>query len=208
MAFSVSLWLLFLAGMVNGLTPLANAGSKLNTDPVIRFLAVAVAIMVVSVAFYGMSAVEGKRTSMKAVNSLSHYTDWTISHRHSVMLVWRVPMIFGALYCLVPWLWKREELYANALVEWHFWLLVLSILLDISSMRVSGTIQGLVWRAYDNFGQLQYSFAETVAAIHPYYIIRAVGGALFTLGALLMTYNLWMTVAAQPTEVEDTGTVS
>jgi cytochrome c oxidase cbb3-type subunit 1 len=203
---SISLLLLFLAGMINVLTPLANAGSKLSNDPVIRFLTVAVAIMMVSVAFYCMSAFEGPLMSIKAVNSLSHYTDWTISLNHSEILGVGVLTMFGTLYCLVPWLWKRKELYSKALVEWHFWLSVLGILLYIGSMWGSRIIQGLMWQAYNDFGQL-YSFDENIKSMQPYYIIRAVGGALFTLGALIMAFNLRMTLTTQPAKVESTRTV-
>jgi cytochrome c oxidase cbb3-type subunit 1 len=207
MALSFLLWLLFLAGMVNGLTPLADAGSKLITDPVIRFFAVAIAIIMVAVAFYDMPAFTGPLMSIKAVNSLSHYTDWTVGSHHQATLDWGVPMIFGALYCLVPWLWKREALYSKALVEWHFWLSVLGALLYVGSMWVSGIMQGLMLSAHDNNGLLYYQFADTVEAMHPYYIFRAVGGALFSLGALIMAFNLWMTVTAQPAKIEGAGTM-
>ncbi len=196
MTFSVILWMPSWGGMINGLMTLSGAWDKLRTDPVIRFL-------VVSVAFYGMSTFEGPLMSVKAVNSLSHYTDWTIGHVHSGALGWVGMITFGSIYCLVPWLWRRKELYSKALVEWHFWVCTLGILLYITSMWVSGIMQGLMWRAYDSMGFLQYSFVETVEAMHPYYIIRATGGVLFLLGALIMVYNLWMTVAAQPAEAEE-----
>ncbi|MEJ2125734.1 MAG: cbb3-type cytochrome c oxidase subunit I [Alphaproteobacteria bacterium] len=208
MALSFLLWLLFLAGMVNGLTPLADARSKLIADPVIRFFAVAIAFIMVSVAFYDMPTLTGPLMSVKAVNSLSHYTDWTVDSHHLATLVWGVPMIFGALYCLVPWLWKREALYSKTLVEWHFWLSVLGVLLYVGSMWVSGRIQSLMLGAQDNNGLLLYQFADTIEAMHPYYIIRAVGGVEFTLGALIMAFNLWMTVAVQPVKVEDDGTAA
>ena len=101
---------------------------------------------------------------------------------------------FGALYCLTPWLWRRERLYSTALVEWHFWISTIGILLYITAMWVSGIMQGLMWRAYDKLGFLTYSFAESVEAMHPYYIIRATGGALFVIGSLIMAYNVWRTV--------------
>jgi cytochrome c oxidase cbb3-type subunit I len=195
MTFSVILWMPSWGGMINGLMTLSGAWDKLRTDPVIRFL-------VVSVAFYGMSTFEGPLMSIKAVNALSHYTDWTVGHVHSGALGWVAMVTFGAVYCLVPWLWKRKELYSKALVEWHFWVCTLGILLYITSMWVSGIMQGLMWRAYDSMGSLQYPFVQTVQAMHPYYIIRATGGVLFILGALIMVYNLWMTVAAQPAEAD------
>ncbi|PKP77889.1 MAG: cytochrome-c oxidase, cbb3-type subunit I, partial [Alphaproteobacteria bacterium HGW-Alphaproteobacteria-3] len=146
------------------------------------------------VAFYGMSTFEGPVMSVKAVNSLSHYTDWTIGHVHSGALGWVGFVSFGAVYCLVPWLWKRERLYSMALVNWHFWIATIGIVLYITAMWVSGILQGLMWRAYDAQGFLEYSFAETVAAMHPFYVIRALGGVLFLVGALIMVYNCWMTI--------------
>lgn len=184
--FSVMLWMPSWGGMINGLMTLSGAWDKLRTDPVVRML-------VVSIAFYGMSTFEGPLMSIRAVNALSHYTDWTIGHVHSGALGWVGYVSFGAIYCLVPWLWKRERLYSNRLVEWHFWISTLGILFYISSMWVSGIMQGLMWRAYNDYGFLEYSFVETVEAMHPYYIIRAAGGALFLVGALIMAYNLWRT---------------
>ncbi|MBI1260496.1 MAG: cytochrome-c oxidase, cbb3-type subunit I [Rhizobiales bacterium] len=187
MTFSIMLWMPSWGGMINGLMTLSGAWDKLRTDPVIRML-------VVSVAFYGMSTFEGPVMSVKAVNSLSHYTDWTIGHVHSGALGWVGFVSFGAIYCLVPWLWKRERLYSMALVSWHFWIASIGIVLYITSMWVSGILQGLMWRAYDASGFLEYSFVETVAAMHPFYIIRGLGGVLFLIGALIMTYNCWMTI--------------
>jgi cytochrome c oxidase cbb3-type subunit 1 len=187
MAFSVMLWMPSWGGMINGLMTLSGAWDKLRTDPVVRFL-------VVSVAFYGMSTFEGPVMSIKAVNSLSHYTDWTIGHVHSGALGWVAMVSFGALYCLLPWLWNRRGLYSLRLVEWHFWTATIGILLYITAMWVSGITQGLMWRAYDRLGFLQYSFIETVEAMHPYYVIRAIGGLLFIAGALVMAYNAWRTV--------------
>jgi cytochrome c oxidase cbb3-type subunit 1 len=187
MTFSIMLWMPSWGGMINGLMTLAGAWDKLRTDPVVRLL-------VVSVAFYGMSTFEGPLMSIKAVNSLSHYTDWTIGHVHSGALGWVAMVSFGAIYCLVPWLWNRKGLYSLRLVEWHFWVSTLGILLYITAMWVSGITQGLMWRAYDKLGFLQYSFIETVEAMHPYYMIRAVGGLLFVLGSLIMAYNIWRTI--------------
>jgi len=147
----------------------------------------------VSVAFYGMSTFEGPMMSVKIVNSLSHYTDWTIGHVHSGALGWVAYISFGAIYCLVPWLWNRQ-LYSQKLVNWHFWISTVGIVFYITAMWVSGILQGLMWRAYTDLGFLEYSFVETVEAMHPFYIIRAFGGFLFLLGALLMVWNLWKTV--------------
>ncbi len=187
MTFSIMLWMPSWGGMINGMMTLSGAWDKLRTDPVLR-------MMVVSTAFYGMSTFEGPLMSIKAVNSLSHYTDWTIGHVHSGALGWVAYISFGALYCIVPWLWKKEGLYSNKLVNWHFWISTLGILLYICAMWVSGIMQGLMWRAYDQYGFLEYSFIESVEAMHPYYFIRALGGLLFVLGSLIMAYNLWKTV--------------
>jgi cytochrome c oxidase cbb3-type subunit I len=186
MTFSVMLWMPSWGGMINGMMTLSGAWDKLRTDPVLRML-------VVSVAFYGMATFEGPMMSIKVVNSLSHYTDWTIGHVHSGALGWVGFVSFGALYCLVPWLWKRE-LYSLKLVNWHFWIATLGIVLYVSAMWVSGILQGLMWRAYTALGFLEYSFIETVEAMHPFYVIRALGGAMFVAGSLIMAWNLWMTV--------------
>ncbi|MGA7323871.1 MAG: cytochrome-c oxidase, cbb3-type subunit I [Rhodomicrobium sp.] len=197
MTFSIMLWMPSWGGMINGLMTLSGAWDKLRTDPVIRFL-------VVSVAFYGMSTFEGPVMSIRAVNSLSHYTDWTIGHVHSGALGWVGMISFGAVYCLVPWLWKRNGLYSQRLVEWHFWIATIGILLYITSMWVSGIMQGLMWRATDSLGFLQYSFVESTEAMHPYYIIRATGGLLFVLGSLIMAYNIFRTIRGDaPVDVKE-----
>ena len=197
MTMSIILWMPSWGGMINGLMTLSGAWDKLRTDPVMRFL-------VVSVAFYGMSTFEGPLMSIRAVNSLSHYTDWTIGHVHSGALGWVGMISMGAMYCLVPWLWKRQGLYSQRLVEWHFWISTLGILLYITAMWVSGIMQGLMWRATDSLGILQYSFVESVEAMHPYYIIRATGGALFVLGSLIMAYNVIRTIRGdEPVDVAD-----
>ncbi|MGB5948862.1 MAG: cytochrome-c oxidase, cbb3-type subunit I [Parvibaculum sp.] len=195
MTFSIILWMPSWGGMINGLMTLSGAWDKLRTDPVIRML-------VVSVAFYGMSTFEGPVMSIKAVNSLSHYTDWTIGHVHSGAMGWVGFVTFGSVYCLVPWLWKRKRLYSLALVNWHFWIATLGIVLYITSMWVSGILQGLMWRAYDAQGFLVYSFVETVAAMHPFFVIRALGGALYLAGALIMVYNCWRTIRGDIRESE------
>ena len=186
MTFSIMLWMPSWGGMINGLMTLSGAWDKIRTDPVIR-------MMIVSVAFYGMSTFEGPLMAIRAVNSLSHYTEWTIGHVHSGALGWVGYISFGALYCLTEWVWGRKQLYSKGLVEWHFWLSTIGILMYISAMWVAGITEGLWWRAYDELGFLQYSFIQTVEAKHIYYIIRAAGGALFLTGALIMCYNLWRT---------------
>ena len=187
MTFSIMLWMPSWGGMINGLMTLSGAWDKLRTDPVLR-------MMVLSIAFYGMSTFEGPVMAIKAVNSLSHYTDWTIGHVHSGALGWVGMISMGAMYHLFPILWGRKELYSLKLVSWHFWLATLGIVLYASAMWVSGIMQGLMWREYDAQGFLVYSFAETVDAMHPFYLIRAIGGLMFLMGSLIMVYNLWRTV--------------
>jgi cytochrome c oxidase cbb3-type subunit I len=189
MTFSVMLWMPSWGGMINGLLTLSGAWDKLRTDPVLRML-------VVSVAFYGMSTFEGPMMSIKSVNSLSHYTDWTIGHVHSGALGWVAFVSFGAVYCLVPWLWNKRDLYSLRLVSWHFWIATLGIVLYITSMWVAGILQGLMWRSYTPQGYLEYSFIETVQAMHPFYVIRATGGALFLISFCLMLYNIYMTITS------------
>ena len=198
MTFSIILWMPSWGGMINGLMTLSGAWDKLRTDPVLR-------MMVVSVAFYGMSTFEGPLMSIRAVNSLSHYTDWTIGHVHAGALGWVGYISFGALYCLVPWLYNKKSLYSLRLVNWHFWVSTLGIVFYICAMWVSGIMQGLMWRAYDNLGFLEYTFIETVDAMYPFYVMRAFGGLLFLAGAFIMAYNLVMTVRAG--EAKETETV-
>jgi len=196
MTFSIMLWMPSWGGMINGLMTLSGAWDKLRTDPVVRML-------VLSVAFYGMSTFEGPVMSVRAVNSLSHYTDWTIGHVHSGALGWVGFVSFGALYCLVPWLWKKKGMYSKALVDWHFWIATFGILLYITSMWVAGIMQGLMWRAYNSLGFLEYSFVETVEAMHISYIIRALGGVLYLAGALIMIYNVYRTIRSEETETDE-----
>jgi len=192
MVFSVILWMPSWGGMINGLMTLSGAWDKLRTDPVLRML-------VVSVAFYGMSTFEGPLMSVKAVNSLSHYTDWGIGHVHSGSLGWVAFVSFGALYCLIPWVFNRQ-LYSLKLVNWHFWISTIGIVFYITSMWVAGIMQGLMWRAYTPQGFLEYSFVETTEALHPEYIIRAIGGGLFLIGALIMVYNIYRTLVSPAVE--------
>ena len=174
-------------GMINGIMTLSGAWHKLRTDPVLRFL-------VVSVSFYGMSTFEGPMMSIKTVNALSHYTDWTIGHVHSGALGWVAFVSMGCLYYLIPRLYGRE-LYSLKLVETHFWVSTLGIVLYITSMWVAGIMQGLMWRAVNDDGTLTYAFIETVKAMHPFYIIRLLGGLMFLGGTLIMCYNVYRTIA-------------
>jgi cytochrome c oxidase cbb3-type subunit 1 len=188
MTFSIMLWMPSWGGMINGLMTLSGAWDRLRTDPVLR-------MMVVSVAFYGMSTFEGPLMSIKAVNALSHYTDWGIGHVHSGSLGWVGFVSFGALYCLIPWVFARP-LYSLKLVDWHFWIATIGIVFYISAMWVAGIMQGLMWRAYTPQGFLEYSFVETTDALHPEYVIRAAGGGLFLIGALIMVYNIYKTISS------------
>ena len=202
MTFSIMLWMPSWGGMINGLMTLSGAWDKLRTDAVIR-------MMVVALAFYGMSTFEGPLMAIREVNGLSHYTDWTIGHVHSGALGWVGFITFGAIYCMVPWLWKKDRLYSDKLVDWHFWIATTGILFYICAMWVSGIMEGLMWRAYTPQGFLAYSFIETVSAKHIENVIRAFGGLLYLSGTLLMIYNLIRTVrmpgaapvAAEPAQV-------
>lgn len=195
MVMSIILWMPSWGGMINGLMTLQGAWDKLRTDPILR-------ILVISVGFYGMSTFEGPMMSIRTVNSLSHYTDWTIGHVHSGALGWNGMITFGALYYLVPRLWGRERLYSLSLVSWHFWLATIGIVLYASSMWVAGITQGLMWREVDSLGFLVNSFADTVAAMHPMYVIRGLGGVLYLAGGLIMAWNLWKTIVSAPMRAE------
>jgi len=190
MVFSIMLWMPSWGGMINGLMTLRGAWDKMRTDPIIR-------MMVIAVAFYGMSTFEGPVMSIKSVNGLSHYTDWTIGHVHSGALGWVGMISFAAIYFMVPRLWGRKQLYSLRMINWHFWLATVGIVIYAAVMWVSGITQGLMWREYDAEGFLVYSFAETVAALHPYYIARAFGGFLYLSGAVVMAVNIWMTIAGK-----------
>ena len=197
MTFSIILWMPSWGGMINGLMTLSGAWHKLREDPVLKFL-------IISLAFYGMSTFEGPIMAIKEVNALSHYTEWTIGHVHSGALGWVAFISFGAIYHLVPVLWKKKELYSLKLVNMHLWIATIGIVFYISAMWIAGVMQGLMWRSYDSLGFLEYSFVETVMAMHPFYIIRALGGTLFLGGALIMVYNIWKTIMVdeESTQVE------
>ena len=193
MVFSLILLAPSWGGMINGIMTLSGAWQKLRTDPILKFL-------IVSVSFYGMSTFEGPMMSIKTVNALSHYTDWTIGHVHSGALGWVGMISIGATYFLIPRLFGRQ-IYSVKLIETHFWISTIGIVLYISSMWIAGVMQGLMWRAVNADGTLTYSFVESVQAMHPFYIVRTLGGLFFLAGMLLMAYNLWKTIAgAKPIE--------
>jgi cytochrome c oxidase cbb3-type subunit 1 len=195
MVFSIVLWMPSWGGMINGLMTLNGAWDKIRTDPIIR-------MMVMALAFYGMSTFEGPMLSIKAVNSLSHYTDWTIGHVHSGALGWNGMITFASLYYLIPRLWRRQRMYSLRMINWHFWLATVGIVFYASAMWVAGIMQGLMWREYGADGYLVYSFAETVAAMFPMYVIRAAGGLLYLAGAVVMVVNVWRTIVGFPLRAE------
>lgn len=190
MVFSIMLWMPSWGGMINGLMTLNGAWDKIRTDPIIR-------MMVMALAFYGMSTFEGPMLSIKSVNSLSHYTDWTIGHVHSGALGWNGLITFACVYFLVPRLWKRERMYSLRMINWHFWLATLGIVFYAASMWVAGIQQGLMWREYGPDGYLVWSFADSVSAMFPMYVMRMAGGIMYLSGTLIMTYNIWMTLAGK-----------
>ncbi len=173
-------------GMINGMMTLSGAWDKLRTDPILRFL-------VVSLSFYGMSTFEGPMMSIRTVNALSHYTDWTIGHVHSGALGWVAMISIGAMYHLIPILFGKARMYSTGLINTHFWMSTIGTVLYIVSMWVNGILQGLMWRAYNQDGTLTYSFVEAVAASYPGYVVRFIGGSIFFSGMLIMAYNVYMT---------------
>ncbi len=187
MVFSIMLWMPSWGGMINGLMTLNGAWDKVRTDPIIR-------MMVMALAFYGMATFEGPMLSIKAVNSLSHYTDWTIGHVHAGALGWNGMITFAAIYYLAPRLWKRERLYSLRMINWHFWLATLGIVLYASAMWTAGIMQGLMWREYGADGYLVYAWSDVISAMFPLYIIRAAGGLLYLAGFAIMIWNVVQTV--------------
>jgi cytochrome c oxidase cbb3-type subunit 1 len=187
MVFSVLLIAPSWGGMINGIMTLSGAWHKLRTDPILKF-------MIVSLSFYGMSTFEGPMMSIKTVNALSHFTDWTIGHVHSGALGWVAMMTIGSMYHLIPRLWSREQMYSVKLVDLHFWISTIGVVLYIAAMWSAGVMQGLMWRAFNTDGTLTYSFVESVKATYPFYLVRLGGGLLFFIGMLIMAYNTWMTV--------------
>lgn len=187
MVFSLILLAPSWGGMINGVMTLSGAWHKLRTDPILKFL-------IVSLSFYGMSTFEGPMMAIKTVNALSHYTDWTIGHVHSGALGWVGLISMGSIYYLLPRLYGREQMYSVKLIEVHFWVATIGIVLYIASMWIAGVMQGLMWRATNPDGTLTYAFIESIKATFPYYVIRLMGGALYTGGMMIMTYNMVMTI--------------
>ena len=187
MVFSLILLAPSWGGMINGIMTLSGAWNKLRSDPILKFL-------IVSLSFYGMSTFEGPMMSIKTVNALSHYTDWTVGHVHSGALGWVGLISMGSIYYLLPRLSGKKSMWSTQLIEWHFWVATIGIVLYIASMWIAGVMQGLMWRAVNADGTLTYTFVEGVKATYPYYVIRFTGGTLYLTGMLMMAWNCYKTV--------------
>ena len=185
--FSIILLAPSWGGMINGIMTLSGAWEKLRHDPILKF-------MVVSLSFYGMSTFEGSMMSIKTVNGLAHYTDWIIGHVHSGALGWVAMISIGSMYYLIPRLVGEKEMYSKRLVELHFWIATIGVVIYIAAMWIAGVMQGLMWRAFEADGTLTYSFVESVKATYPFYIVRLIGGFAFLCGMLLMAFNVYKTV--------------
>jgi len=188
MLFSLILLAPSWGGMINGIMTLSGAWHKLRDDPILKFL-------IVSLSFYGMSTFEGPMMSIKTVNALSHYTDWTIGHVHSGALGWVAMVSIGCMYYLIPRLFGRDRMHSIKLITVHFWIATLGVVLYIAAMWIAGVMQGLMWRAVNDDGTLTYSFVESVKATYPYYMIRLLGGVMFLSGMFIMAWNTWKTIA-------------
>ena len=195
MVFSIILLAPSWGGMINGIMTLSGAWDKLRTDPILRFL-------IVSLSFYGMSTFEGPMMSIKTVNALSHNTDWTIGHVHSGALGWVAMITIGCMYSLIPNLFNKDRMYSVQMINWHFWISTIGVVLYIASMWIAGVMQGLMWRALNDDGTLTHTFVESLEKTYPYYAIRLFGGFLFFLGMLLMAYNVYKTVSSDSERAE------
>ncbi len=193
MIFSLILLAPSWGGMINGIMTLSGAWHKLRDDPILKFL-------ITSLSFYGMSTFEGPMMSIKTVNALSHYTDWTIGHVHSGALGWVAMISIGSIYYLLPRLFGKPEMHSVKLITVHFWVSTIGIVLYIASMWISGVMQGLMWRTVNSDGTLAYSFVESVKVSYPFWGIRLMGGVLFFSGMLIMAYNMVKTMAGGKTE--------
>jgi cytochrome c oxidase cbb3-type subunit 1 len=188
MVFSIILLAPSWGGMINGIMTLSGAWHKLRSDPILKF-------MIVSLSFYGMSTFEGPMMSIKTVNALSHYTDWTIGHVHAGALGWVAMMTIGAIYSLLPRIYNCASMYSTRLIDVHFWVSTIGVVLYAVSMWIAGVSQGLMWRAVNDDGTLTYSFVESLKFTYPYYGLRLAGGILFLSGMFIMAYNVWKTVS-------------
>jgi cytochrome c oxidase cbb3-type subunit 1 len=195
MVFSVILLAPSWGGMINGIMTLSGAWHKLRTDPILKFL-------IVSLSFYGMATFEGPMMSIKTVNALSHNTDWTIGHVHSGALGWVAFMTIGSMYSLIPKLWGRKEMWSIRLIDMHFWIATIGVVLYVAAMWIAGVMQGLMWRATNADGTLTYTFVEALKATYPYYVVRLGGGILFLVGMFIMLYNVVKTVTVSEPRVD------
>jgi cytochrome c oxidase cbb3-type subunit 1 len=204
MVFSLMLLAPSWGGMINGIMTLSGAWHKLRTDPILKFL-------IVSLSFYGMSTFEGPMMSIKTVNALSHYTDWTIGHVHSGALGWVAMITVGCLYILIPRLYGRTSMWSTRLIDWHFWTTTIGIVLYVAAMWIAGVMQGLMWRATNADGTLTYTFVEALKATYPYYAVRLIGGTMVFAGMLVMAYNVIKTINAgreQPAPANAAGSAA
>jgi len=199
MIFSLILLAPSWGGMINGIMTLSGAWHKLRDDPILKFL-------ITSLSFYGMSTFEGPMMSIKTVNALSHYTDWTVGHVHSGALGWVAMVSIGSIYYLLPRLFGKPEMHSVKLITVHFWVSTVGIVLYIASMWIAGVMQGLMWRQVNADGTLAYSFVESVKVSYPFWGIRLMGGVLFLSGMLIMAYNMFKTMAGG--KVEDAPVLS
>lgn len=195
MVFSLILLAPSWGGMINGIMTLSGAWHKLRTDPILRF-------MIVALSFYGMSTFEGPMMSIKTVNALSHYTDWTIGHVHSGALGWVAMISIGSLYTLFPRILGLKEMYSTRLIEWHFWTSTIGTVLYIVAMWIAGVMQGLMWRTFNDDGTLTYTFIEVLKLTEPYYLLRLLGGMIFLSGMFIMAYNLYRTWQTAPSKLQ------
>ena len=196
MVFSLILLAPSWGGMINGIMTLSGAWHKLRTDPILRF-------MIVALSFYGMSTFEGPMMSIKTVNALSHYTDWTIGHVHSGALGWVAMISIGSLYTLFPRLWGVEKMYSIKAIEWHFWTSTIGTVLYITAMWAAGLMQGLMWRTFNDDGTLTYTFIEVLKRTEPYYALRLLGGIVFLSGMFFMVWNVYKTWQSAPNRARD-----
>lgn len=187
MVFSLILFAPSWGGMINGVLTLSGSWDKLRTDPIIRFL-------IVALSFYAMSTFEGPMLSIKAVNAISHDTDWTVGHVHSGALGWVGMITIGSIYVLLPRIYRKTSMYSTNLITLHFWLATAGTVLYIVALWISGVSQGLMWRATNPDGTLTYDFVKTVAISHWPYVVRALGGLFYVSGMVVMAYNCYKTI--------------
>jgi cytochrome c oxidase cbb3-type subunit I len=195
MVFSLMLIAPSWGGMINGIMTLSGAWGKLRTDPILKFL-------IVSLSFYGMSTFEGPMMSIRTVNALSHYTDWTIGHVHSGALGWVAMVSIGSMYILIPRLYGRKEMFSVKAIDLHFWVMTIGIVLYVAAMWIAGVMQGLMWRATNADGTLTYSFVESLNSTYPFYAIRFLGGVLIMVGMVVMVWNVWRTVTRPAANID------